>query len=441
MNRDTTRVGAPAMNENSVLADPMDTSTSASIDPWPQVKTVKWDDTQFGVDWSGHESSQFDAVLASLDTFGDGISAQEELIPSPPIRLQDPQSSRPPTLIHSEPESSNFERHGSTTRSHPEFSRRTGSDDMIAASSDGQSNGPNSVIAQLSRLSTYLSAIRHSSSTLAKAALSFSCCLPIGTGAPLIDAAAFKSIGAWLAHGQGSNNSSAQTSILDSTENEGNCSNSTEKTESRAGHGILHDVFSASHRMLEILRNLQTKNVTEPFSLSTVNSVSRPSTALSDQNGLSAGLTEGSRSSTLSYSSQPNSTHTMQIIRHLVMACEALLLEIYAAVLTALQHDVSHHASGNTTSLGDVRLVMTVQLCSYLIERQHQAVELYLAPQGPMSPVSMDGTSTPKFSISAPQQPVLPGGVAGAAGVEVFNDTMTQLRGRLTRLRQTLQST
>ena len=327
------------------------------------------------------------------------------------------------------------------TWSHPEISMRTGSDDMTAASSDGQSGWPNSVIAQLSQLSTYLSAIRHSSYTLAKAALSSSCYVPIGTGAPLIDAAAFKSVGAWFAHGLDSKISSAQTSILDSTENEGNCPNSTEKTRSRAGHGILHDVFSASHTMLEILRKLQAKNVTEPFGSSTTESVSRPSTASSDQDGLFTGLTEGSWSSTMSYGSQPDSTHTMQIIRHLVLACEGLLLEIYMAVLTALQHDMSHRAYGNTTSLGDVRLVMTVQLCSYLIERQHQAMDLYLAPQSPISPVSMNGTSTPKFSISAPQQPVLPEGVASAADIEVSSDIKAQLQGQLARLRQTLQCT
>ena len=418
----------------------MDTSAGASIGTWPQSETLEWDDTQLGVNWNCFESGQFNAVLASPDTPRDGISAQEELIPSPPTRLYYPQSPSP-TLIHSESESGNVERQGRTIRSHPEVSMKTGSDDMTAASSEGQSNWPNSVIAQLSQLSTCLSAIRHSSSLLAKAALSFSCCVPSGKGAPLIDAAAFKSVGAWLAHGHGSNSLSAQTSTLDCTENEGNYLISTEKTESRAGHGIFHDVFSVSHRMLDILRKLQAKNAIEPFSSSTANSVLRPLTSSSDQNGLFTGLTEGSWSSTRLDSSQPNSIHTMQIIRHLVKACEALLLEIYMAILTAVQHDVSHHASGSTTSLGDVRLVMTVQLCSYLIERQNQAVDLYLAPQGPISPVSMSGTSTLKFSNFAPQQPVLPGGVAGAADVEIFGDIKTQLQGRLARLRQTLQCT
>ena len=419
----------------------MNTSAGASIGTWPQSGTSEWDDTQLGVDWNYYESGQFNAVSVSPDTPRDGISAQEELIPSSPTRLYYPQSPRPPKLIHSELVSGNVKRQGRTTGGHPEVSMGTGNDDITAASSEGQSNWPNTVIAQLSQLSTCLSAISHSSSLLAKAALSFSCCVPSGTGAPLIDAAAFKSVGAWLAHGHGSSSSIAQISILDSTENEGNCPNPTEKTESRAGHGIFHDVFSVSHRMLDILRKLQAKNVIEPFSSSTADSVSRPLITSSDQNGLFTGLTEGSLSSTRLDSSQANSIHTMQIIRHLVMACEALLLEIYMAILTALQHDVSHHASGKTTSLGDVRLVMTVQLCSYLIERQHQAVALYLAPQCPISPVSMSETSTLKFSNFAPQQPVLPGGVAGAADVEVFGDMKTQLQGQLARLRQTLQCT
>ena len=426
---DITRVGTSATNEDSILSDPMDTSVgaSSSVGTWSQFNPLKWDDTQLGMDWNNHESSQFDTVLAALSLPGDRTDAQEELVPSQSTRLPYSQSSRHPTVIHSGSESSNLARHGGATDI----------DGKKAASSDSQSNWPDSVIAQLSELVTYLSAVRHSTSALAKAALSSSCCFPNGSGAPLIDAAAFKSVGQWLAHGQGSNHADTHTSVLDSVKFESSCSDPSKRSEIGAGQGILHEVFSASHRMLEILRRLQKKNGSGLSGVPTPSSVSRSSTALSAQNDSFGCLTEGPWSSAQPYSSQSNITHTVQINRHLVLACEALLLEIYMAILTALQHDISHHASGNTTSLGDVRLAMTVQLCSFLIERQQQAVDTYLAPRGPHT----NGTMTPKSNVSASQQPILAGGVAGAGEAELLRETKNQLQGRLARLRHTLQYT
>ena len=129
----------------------------------------------------------------------------------------------------------------------------------------------------------------------------------------------------------------------------------------------------------------------------------------------------------------------MQIIRHRVMACEALLLEIYMAILNALQHDAFHGDSMNTTALGDIRLVLVVQLCSYLIERQQQAVDLCLAPQNPLSPLSESGIFPSRLDHSGPQKPVPPGPVMDEADREALSGITYQVQQRLAHLRQTLQ--
>ena len=245
---------------------------------------------------------------------------------------------------------------------------------------------PSLVIAQLSQLSTRLSSVRYSSYTLANAAESSSSCLPNGRQTPLIDAAAFETAGAWLALGQDPLNLNVHQPVHISNQSHVPYPSPTPDTRPRAGHGILHDVFSASHRLLEILRHVQVKSVAEPSSIAS--SAFTSSAATLGQSSVHLRLTKGPWSFAPSSGSQQHSHNTMQIIRQLVMACEALLLEIYMAILNALQHDAFHGDSMNTTALGDITLVLVVQLCSYLIERQQQAVDLCLAPQNPLSPLS-----------------------------------------------------
>ena len=111
------------------------------------------------------------------------------------------------------------------------------------------------------------------------------------------------------------------------------------------------------------------------------------------------------------------------------------------AVLIALQHDAYHGVSMNTTALGNVRLVLAVQLCSYLMDRQQQAVDLCLAPQTPLGPLSVNGTYPRKSDLSSSQQPVLPGPVLDTADREVLGDLKDQVQQKLAHLRQTLRCT
>ena len=437
MNIDAIQVANPSMNEHSVLAGLMDTSMDVSTGTWPWLDTLSWDDTQLDIDWSGHDSSHVDAVLASHNAFGNNGSARDGLDPpSPSQPLYPPSPRHPHAHARGQAEDGVFDEHDGSTRSNMGNCIGGAGDGTTNTSLDKYMNWPSLVIAQLSQLSTRLSSLRYSSYTLANAAESSSCRLPNGQQIPLIDAAAFESVAAWLAHGHGSADMNVHAPFHAPAESHGPYPSPAPETKPKGGHGILHDVFSASHRLLEILRHLQVKNIVEPFNLSTVTSA-----ASAGQSSVQLRLTKGPRSSAPSSGSQQHSNNTMQIIRHLVMACEALLLEIYMAVLIALQHDAFHGASMNTTALGDVRLVLVVQLCSYLIERQQQAVDLCLAPQSLLSPLSISGVVPPKLDRSGSPKPVPPGPVMGTADREVLSDLKNQVQQRLAHLRQTLQCT
>ena len=442
MNVDAIQVANPSTNEHFVLAELMNASMDVSTGTWPRLETLSWDDTQLEVDWSSHDSSHVDAVMASLDAFGDDGSAREG--PDPPSPTQPPcppSPCHPHAYAHGQTGGGIFEKHDSSTRSNMDKSIGGGGDGTMNMSLDKYMNWPSLVIAQLSQLSARLSSLRYLSYTLAKAAESSLCRLPNGRQIPLIDAAAFESVAAWLAHDHGSANMDAHPSVHAPAESQGPYPSPAPETKPRGGHGILHDVFSASHRLLETLRHLQVKNIVEPFNSSTTTSASTPPAAPSGQSSVYLRLIKGPWSSAPSSGSQQHCNNTMQIIRHLVMACEALLLEIYMAVLIALQHDAYHGASMNTTALGDVRLVLVVQLCSYLIERQHQAVDLCLAPLSPLSPLSVSGTFPQNLDLSGPQQPVPPGPVLNTADRDVLSDLKNQVQQRLAHLRQTLQCT
>ena len=446
MNVDAIQVTNPSTNEHSVLAGLMDTSLDGSTGTWPWEDPSSWDDAQLEIDWSSHDLSYVDAVLASPNVFGNNDSAQERLDPPlpthpphPPCAPCPPSPHHPHAYPHDQSGGCNSERHDGSNKINMGNNIGGGGDGTTNMSLDKYMNWPSLVIAQLSQLSTLLSTLRYSSYTLANAAESSSSRLPSGRQIPLIDAAAFEVVAAWLAHGHDPANMNVNPPVHASAQSHLPYPSPAPEIKSRGGHGILHDVFSASHRLLEVLRHLQVKNIAEQSS--TTSSAFTSSAAPSDQNSVHLRLTKGPWSSTPSSGSQQHSHNTMQIIRHLVMACEALLLEIYMAVLTALQHDAFYGASMNTTALGDVRLVLVVQLCSYLIERQQQAVDLCLAPQSPLSPLSVSGMFPPRPDDPGPQKPVPPGTVVDTADREVLGDLKNQVQQRLAHLRQTLRCT
>lgn len=122
--------------------------------------------------------------------------------------------------------------------------------------------------------------------------------------------------------------------------------------------------------------------------------------------------------------------------RHLVIACHTLLLNIYLAVLTALRHDAALQKPSlsleSCTSLANIHPVFVMQLCSYLIERQRQAVDLYLSVKSPLPQSQQLDDPRPQQS-NTPVTPVTTNGDRG-----VIYHLEREVKQRLAQLRQTL---
>ncbi|KAL8790219.1 MAG: hypothetical protein Q9213_000750 [Squamulea squamosa] len=418
------------VSEDVMLGGPMDTSASASTSTWPWLEPFNWNDME--IDGSEQDSSHWtttshttvdpnsDAGAAFLDAFpsllgwgsagnndGDGSTR-----PRPPS----------PTRIHGQG-------HG------------LGSDLFDSTSTIvTDKNGPDVGIARLSQLSTRLYPLHQSSCNLADAAGSSSHSKDCRQN-QLIDDAAFKSVAGWLVQVSSNLDLLSRSDRRDSV------------AESTTAGDTLHDAFSASHHLLETLRCLQADVVpvtsssssTDPKSASTSSGGPRldvwgkftPPLSRSTSNDEDSTYVEKHKGSS-SYA-RPSSQYSNTVVHHLVIACHTLLLNIYVAVLIALQHDADRWTSGgnadaaaytNPAALADIRLVLAVQLCSYLIERQHQAVDLYLTPLS--LPVSLQ----PQDS-SGSQQPGSPGSTT--AHKEVMVDLRMEVQQRLARLRQTLR--
>ncbi|RAL03664.1 uncharacterized protein BO80DRAFT_442248 [Aspergillus ibericus CBS 121593] len=259
-------------------------------------------------------------------------------------------------------------------------------------------DSPDAGISQLSQLSSRLSSLYRWSCAAAdnQESSSQSNDSSEAYSNSLINDVAFKSVASWLVHvssdTRGFPCADPKTSSLDQF--------STNDT--------LHNVFTASYQFLEILRGLQPE------------ACSRAQASIFDSQG---GICDDTWINTLPASisipdvqivaPQPEETSYCNIVeRHLIIACHTLLLKIYVAVFTSLQCDVDRWSSrlrpGNVeqdedakaASLADIRLVLVVQLCNYILERQYQAVSGCLGPQlslVPSQPAELSGTSQAKL--------------------------------------------
>ncbi|CEJ81081.1 hypothetical protein VHEMI01230 [[Torrubiella] hemipterigena] len=182
-------------------------------------------------------------------------------------------------------------------------------------------------------------------------------------------AVVFKSINSWLIHG------SAKTDITDSTSRLNLCAaNSPE---------LLQHIFSASNHLIEILCQLRSTAEQESTSISVTGAF--PSSRLGQA---------GSRANR-SETTTPNVAQDYSIVLHLALVCATLLLNKYMAVLTAFQRSayILHAAlpGGASESIVEpkehmdaasrahMQLVSVVQLCSYYIGRQNQALGAMMA--------------------------------------------------------------
>ncbi|KAL8862227.1 MAG: hypothetical protein Q9178_001234 [Gyalolechia marmorata] len=427
----------PNVNEDAMLGAPMDTTASASTSTWPWLEPFNWNDME--VDGSEQDSNHWTSTShTTIDPHTDPGAAFLDAFPS---------------LLgwasaggNSDGEGITQARPLSPPRLH-EHGHGLGSDLFESTSNTvTDKNGPDVGIARLSQLSTRLYPLHQSSCNLADAAGSSTQSGDRNRAGQnqLIDDAAFKSVTGWLVH------VSANMDLLPRNERRGSALETTTAGET------LHEAFSASHHLLETLRCLQADVVPGGLSLTSADlksvSTSTGGARLDSWGNFTppvSGSTSADEDSSYfekrkgsSSYARPSSQYSNTIIRHLVIACHTLLLNIYVAVLIALQHDADRWNSGglagNTdtdayldpVALADIRLVLAVQLCSYLIERQHQAVDSYLSPlSGPTSLQQQDGFGS--------QQASSPGSTTPPR--EVMTDLRMEVQQRLARLRQSLR--
>ena len=318
--------------------------------------------------------------------------------------------------------------------------RPSADSDVLEARSDhsGTSNSmilavdnkdPSAGIAQLTQLSTRLYSLHRLSHALVDAAVSPSSPPPGGDVTcqnkqdPAVDRAVFGLL---------------MTRLFQGWRDETFLIRTPDASEPPNIHDTLQDALSASHQLLEIVGGLQAK----PQASTGSSSRYSPPTPVSMAKGPDSSYLPYSAFSELMQAEQDNasslrteSQSSNTVVRHLVMACHGMLLSIYTAVLGVLQQDADLFNGASSPQgldadptakpieengpLIDARLVVIVQLCSYLIKRQQQAIDAYLSPLE-ASAGTVEGLATPT-TASPP------------------NDLELRLQQRLTRLQQTLR--
>lgn len=201
---------------------------------------------------------------------------------------------------------------------------------------------------------------------------------------------------------------------------------------------VLNDAFSAMYSLLQILGRRNSSGLV-------TRTVSTDGEIDPD---FDCRLEQGTSTNTMDRTSPagvqtPGRQYANTAVRHLVIACHTLILNICVALLVALQQDadlLSSHPPYSTSSsnspsriepaesgadsttdhiLVNMRLVMVVQLTSYLVDRLRKTVDSFLASQNHSN--SSSSASSPKSSNQGPNA-----------------DLEMDVHERLVRLRQTL---
>jgi hypothetical protein len=236
---------------------------------------------------------------------------------------------------------------------------------------------------------------------------------------PFADDSAFQTLTGWLVQ--------ASSNTVDPSVRAGNQENGAH-TAGQDGCTLLHDVFSASRDMLNTLHSLNDESSKlSPFPVPQDGPFALAAAGLMTPQSVSAAPNPEDSC----FKERPGSGHwSNSIVRHMVMACHMLLLNTYLAVTMALQHELDKQtpsqgaSSAQALPLGEVRTVMMVQLCGYLIQRQAQAVQVYLAPPSP----THSGDDSTLHNIN----PLSPSDQAATKQLE------KDVEQRLARLRQSL---
>jgi hypothetical protein len=226
--------------------------------------------------------------------------------------------------------------------------------------------GPESIIARLSGLSTRLCSLYNGVLDLANStgAMEQNGSTTRNKG-PFGDDSAFQTLTGWLVR------ASSDMSVPARPPRPSGTASAADE-----GCDLLHDVFTASHDMLDALQSLNNE-------------------------------CPRSKSPTIPLNAPKNLDHLSDsMVRHMVMACHMMLLNIYLAVTMSLQHALDNKqppendASLQADALSEVRTVVVVQLCTFLTDRQAQAVQTYLTGQA--SALSRRGTELSSVSLLSP---------------------------------------
>lgn len=336
-----------------------DTSLDLPTDLWPWIQSLNWDDTL--MDWSDQDSGQSilnqhamidadqtDVTMACVAAFPDLLDrtaaakdgdrddyAQRQPGPTTPTQ------SLPQFFEHG---------HGHGT------GHIGGSSGTCFGGGIDNNDDPDVVIAELAHLSMHLSPLRRSSYSLART-LESSYHQNQARQKPLIDVATFESVAGWLAHGHDSAHNTTNMLLSPAADRQFPSFSPLPAPETKTTSAMLYHTFSASRHLLEILCYLQadvgvsgTSTPSKP-TLSTT-----PSTSASSSDASYFGLPKSSSSSYTRTPGGSPSNNCNNIIRHLVMACDTILLNIYAAVLAVLERDTDPRAHrDNTAALGNIR--------------------------------------------------------------------------------------
>jgi hypothetical protein len=115
------------------------------------------------------------------------------------------------------------------------------------------------------------------------------------------------------------------------------------------------------------------------------------------------------------------------VIDQLIIACAVLLLNILLVVLDIIQNDIGRDIL--PTPMANLRTILGTQICSYFIDRQNLAVDLYL------SSVSL---TTQRAQSQDPDRILTPADSGLTASLEELAKLRDDIQQRFVRLRHFL---
>ena len=349
---------------NDIISSPKIGHRSTD-EPWSWLEGLWWDelDIETPENWSGPDSSQttFDwhAFMDSSPAAAPASDNTACLAAFPGVMDWASTNGNETALGQASPGLHEYGLGQDLETNQPEERTGFSTSGTKGAPSNSYGNDAGVFIAQLSELSIRLSRLHQTSSCPFK---DYNQDRP----KPVVDDVTVQLVAAWLVPGFAKRNLLSYTQKQDSLPHQ--------VPQMKTAGNVLYHLFSASKQLLDILRHIQGNtrgtNATS-FSKSTTDSVKS-----------SPYFTPNTGYESTSYSGSP-SNHLHNVIKYLLIDCYTTLLDVYVSVLKALEHHANLIDHTSAAALGDIGLVSTVQLCSYLTARQHQAIGMYLSAQSP----------------------------------------------------------